>query len=101
MVDLRLLATLALCTILPLAGSATAAEITRVGGSSASCASTVELAAPTDWRCAEQGPASCMVCRNRSPRYSDLLVRCADDGTHERVPMPPGATVSICLGRPL
>jgi len=101
MVNLRLLATLGLCAVLPLTGPAIAAEITHAVGSSASCASTVELAAPTDWRCAEQGAASCMVCRNRSPRYTDLLVRCADDGTHERVPMPPGATVSICVGHPL
>jgi len=90
--------------ILLLLGSATPAfpppaQTAELAGGAASCASTLELAVPDDWRCAEEGPAACTICRNRSPHYSELLVRCADDGTHERVPMPPGAAVSICLGR--
>lgn len=65
------------------------------------CARTFEFVAPEDWRCAEEASPQCTVCRNRSLHYTELLVRCVDDGTRERQPMPPGATLSICGGRAL
>jgi len=63
------------------------------------CPLTFRFEAPNDWRCSDESTPACTVCRNRSLRYSDLLVGCAEARDPERRHLPPGATVKLCQGR--
>lgn len=87
--------------LLLLLGGSVLASVTQAADPvpSAACPRAFELVTPEDWRCEEEGPARCTVCRNRSLHYTDLVVRCVWDDTRERVPMPPGGHMAICGGQ--
>lgn len=84
----------------PIVLSLLSAVFLAVGAARADCIRTFELVAPSDWRCSEEPPTYCLICRNRSTHYTDLVVHCATGDADERHPMPPGGAVSFCGGRP-